>query len=297
MIASARGNVPEMRRLLNERLASPHDITDGNNTPLSFAIESGNALAVELLLDQGADFNSPFGVRQTSYLAWALKHRHLDIARLLVGRKASFHHLNTYGWSPLFYLWARTKRQPSSPDFLALLAVDADFKWLHAGLVDVEGWGLIHRAAIFGTPEDVQTLITMKADPFQTIGVMGWTVLHNVVYYGVYDVFVVLLPYYESRGFELPDISGWTLLHIAAAEGHEEIIRHLLYLGANYQARTNYGPINLPGGDEEGSWTPAEIAALNGESKGQLFWRILETFLDEKEESVMWYDALEIIAV
>ena len=126
-------------------------------------------------------------------------------------------------------------------------------KWLHAGLVDVEGWGLIHPAAIFGTPEDVQTLITMNADPFQTIGDMGWTVLHNVVYYGIYDVFVVLLPYSESRSFELPDIAGWTLLHIAAAEGHEDIIRRLLQLGANYQTRTNCGPIDLPGSGEEGS--------------------------------------------
>lgn len=85
----------------------------------------------------------------------------------------------------------------------------------------------------------------------------------------------------SREAFELPDIAGWTLLHIAAAEGHEEIICRLLHLGANYQARTNCRPIDLPGSGEEGSWTPAEIAALHGESKGRLFWRILETFLDE----------------
>jgi ankyrin repeat protein len=137
----------------------------------------------------------------------------------------------------------------------------------------------------------------MKADPFQTMGNLGWTVLHNVVYYGVYDVFLVLLPYYEPRGFELPDLAGWTLLHIAAAEGREEIIRHLLRLGADPQARTNYGLIDLPGSDEEGSWTPAEIASLHGDGKGELFRRILETFLDEKEESLIWYDTAEVMAV
>jgi ankyrin repeat protein len=297
MVASAHGNVREMRRLFEKKLASPHDITDGNKTPLSLSIESGNAHAVELLLDQGADFNNPFGTRQTSYLAWALKHRHIDIARLLVDRKASFHHLNTYGWSPLFYLWSCTERQPSSSDFLTMLASDSDFKWLHTGLVDIEGWGLIHRAAIFGAPEEVQLLITMKADPFQTIGELGWTVLHNVVYHGVYDVFLVLLPYYKAKGFDLPDVAGWSLLHIAAAEGHEEIILHLLQLGANTKARTHHGPIDVPDCDDEGSWTPAEIAFLHGERKGRLFKQLLEAYLDEKEESLVWYDTAEVIDV
>ena len=297
MVASAHGNVAEIRRLLKKRLASPHDITDANMTPLGYAIESGKVDAVELLLNEGADYNSPFGVRQTSYLGWALKHRRIDIARLLVDRKASFHHLSTYGWSPLFYLWCCKERHESSPEFLTMLAADYDFKWLHAGLVDVEGWGLIHRAAMFGTPEDVQMLMTLQADPFQTIGGLGWTVLHNVVYYGVYDVFVVLLPYYEPRGYEIPDSAGWTLLHIAAAEGHKEIILHLLQLGADIEARTYYGPIDLADSDEEGSWTPAEIASLHGESKGRLYSRVLETFLDEKDESVVWYDATERIFV
>ena len=73
MVASAHGNVAEIRRLLKKRLASPHNITDGNRTPLAHAIESGKADAVELLLNEGADYNSPFGVRQTSYCRrWVL---------------------------------------------------------------------------------------------------------------------------------------------------------------------------------------------------------------------------------
>ena len=82
----------------------------------------------------------------------------------------------------------------------------------------------MHRAAIFGTSEDVLMLIRFDVDPYQTIGNLGWTVLRSVVYYGVIDVFLALVPYYEHMGFDLPHLRGWNLLHIAAAEGHEQII-------------------------------------------------------------------------
>lgn len=224
MIASVRGDVVSMQRLLTGRRASPFDVCAGNITALTLAIESGVADAVRLLLDCGVDAKDVFGLKQTSPLAWALKMRALDVARLLVERVASFHHLSVWGWSPLFYLWSRTFRHPSSTEYLQLLSSKYDFSWLHQSLMDDEGWGLMHRAAIFGTSEDVLMLIRFDVDPYQTIGNLGWTVLRSVVYYGVIDVFLALVPYYEHMGFDLPHLRGWNLLHIAAAEGHEQII-------------------------------------------------------------------------
>jgi ankyrin repeat protein len=236
MTAAARGDTVSMQRLLTERRANPFEVCDGNITALTLAIESGVADAVRLLLDCEVDVNDVFGFKQTSPLAWALKVRALDVARLLVERGASFHHLSIWGWSPLFYLWSRTFRHPSSTEYLQLLRSKYDFSWLHQSLMDDEGWGLMHRAAIFGTPEDVLMLMRFGVDPYQTIGNFGWTVLHNVVHYGIVDVFLALAPYYEHMGFDLPDLRGWTLLHIAAAEGHDQIIHHLLLRGANADA-------------------------------------------------------------
>jgi hypothetical protein len=110
MIASARGDIVTMQRLMTGRRANPFDVCAGNITTLTLAIESGVVDAVKLLLDCGMDANDVFGMKQTSPLAWALKMRFLDVARLLMERGASFHHLSLWGWSPLFYLWSRTTR-------------------------------------------------------------------------------------------------------------------------------------------------------------------------------------------
>lgn len=236
MTASAKGDIVNMQRLLTGRRASPFDVCDGIVTALTLAIESGVANALRMLLDCEVNVNDVFGLKQTSPLAWALKLRALDAARLLVECGASFHHLNVWGWSPLFYLWSRTFRHPSSTEYLQLLHSNYDFSWLHQSLIDDEGWGLMHRAAIFGTPADVLMLIRFGVNPHQIIGDFGGTVLRNVVCYDIVDVFLALVPYYEHMGFDLPDLRGRNLLRIAAAEGHEQITKHLLLRSANADA-------------------------------------------------------------
>jgi ankyrin repeat protein len=289
MIASGRGDVVTMRRLLNGKKATPFDVTDGNITPLALAIQSGTVEAVDLLLTCGADINDVFGLKQTSPLAWALKQRSLDVARLLVERGASFHHLSIWGWSPLFYLWSRTIRHPSSIEYLQLLRSKHDFSWLHDSLIDIEGWGLMHRAAIFGTPEDVLMLIRFGVDPCQQIGDYGWMVLHNVVYYGIVDVFLVLLPYYEHLGIELPDHRGWTLLHIAAGEGHEEMMYELLQRGADADAITKPAWVDIPDSIRGKCCSIAEVAHASGEDKYSTFARVVAAVNGEE----VWHEASE----
>lgn len=51
----------------------------------------------KLLLENGVEVNSTFGVKQTSALSWALRHRQLKIARLFMQYGASFHHLSLWG--------------------------------------------------------------------------------------------------------------------------------------------------------------------------------------------------------
>jgi len=54
--------------------------------------------------------------------------------------------------------------------FISMLQTKVmEFPWLHRNIVDTEGWGLMHRATVFGMPEDVRMLIQSGVDPFQPI--------------------------------------------------------------------------------------------------------------------------------
>jgi ankyrin repeat protein len=299
MLASARGDVVTMRRLLGGKKASPYMVADGNVTPLALVIESGVVEAVDLLLTCGADPNDIFGSLQTSPLAWALKWRSLAVTRLLMERGASYHHLNVWGWSPLFYLWSRTSQHPSSTEYLELLRSQYDFPALYRGLLDEEGWSVMHRATAFGTPEDVSQLVRYGLDPLERIvdretGDLGWRVMHVAVHYGNIRVFLELVPYYRQLGLELPDLRGWTLLHIAARQGHDEIVRHLLGKGANPRAKTKVAWVETPEGLRGRECSVAEVALAFGEDRYLAFMAALDDVLSSgTDEDESWHDANE----
>jgi ankyrin repeat protein len=319
MAACRDGDLARMHTLLVDGRASPMDRTDEGVTPLCLTIKNGHTEATRLLLESGADATEAFGEKETSPLCWAVKHRHLDICRLLIRRRASFHHLTLHGWSALFYLWPTTTAgcHPLSADMIkVLVGEEMDFDYLHQGIVDRHGWGLIHRASVFGRPEDVELLIAVGVDAFQPIGdpAFGWTTIHNVVDYGVHGNFLVLFPKYVERYGNNPaldrDSRGWTLLHIAIAQpgerfhqGHTRIIRTLLEFGADAYALTDAiqeqhdGPerqdVPEVGGDDEVEsaafpprihgirCSPSELALAYGGTERQLEWQnILQNFVN-----------------
>lgn len=214
MVACKVGDAEQVRALLCRQPLSVRYTTTCGATPLSIAIEYGNVDICRLLLDNGAELNLSFGLYQTSALSWAIKHRRMDIARLLVERNSSLEHLNVWCWSPIFYLWPETHRHASSKPFLNLLRSLGDFEYAHQGVVDVEGYSILARCALYGTPDDVLTLIKYGVDPFERENYYQWTVLHHVIYFGVEDVFLALFRMFEDQfGVEIPDVRGWTLLH------------------------------------------------------------------------------------
>lgn len=311
MKASKDGDLATMRALLHTGDASPTEVTESGVTPLCLAIQNGHTQAVELLLNEGADPNEPFGKKQTSPLSWALKHRQIEVCRTLLGYGASFYHLSIYNWSPIFYLWSKTMRHPPSTGFISMLRANVmEFPWLHRNIVDTEGWGLMHRATVFGMPEDVKMLIDSGVDPFQSIGKLGWMVLHNVVHFGLHDNFQVLFPEYEKRygrsvARELPDSRNWTLLHIAVAKGHDQITRSLLELGSDWHALTK--PIQDTDAPEivQGvKCSPIGLALAYGEDRYQELLRAIDDIICSKDEDEwydadeqLWYDAVEFIVL
>jgi len=166
-----------------------------------------------------------------SPLQWALQNRQLDIAQLLISRGASVDHISTLGWTPIFYLWPRARAsQPVMVDYLTVLSADT---FLELEILDTWGWTVLHRVAAFGTAVEVEALLKLGASPMTCALPLRWNAIHHAVFYGNYSTFVTLLPLYSHMLIDTTDERGWTLLHIAASAGHENIVRHLLRLGAN----------------------------------------------------------------
>jgi ankyrin repeat protein len=307
MKACSRGDTFQIRELFSNKEASPNDVTESNSTPMLFAIESGNAEAVELLIRQGADVNWTFGRNQTSPLAWALGQRKIEIARLLVSHGGSFDHVSAFGWSPLFYLWVDTEAlQRSAVEYLNILSAKPDFSILHNGLLDINGWGVIHRVVAFGTTDEVTTLLRLGANPFEVVAPLRWTAIHHAVYYGRYETFLELLPYYKHVDIDDPDERGWTLLHIGASAGHEDICKHLISLGADWRKRSWKFYSHMPDCLHGGSWTPAEVAGAQSEERRERLMRVVLSSGKLQQPPGMssshpdlpelWFDAPEAVA-
>ncbi|ETI25929.1 hypothetical protein G647_02706 [Cladophialophora carrionii CBS 160.54] len=303
MVACAAGDVDLVRELLLKYPASPHYRDSWEQSPLGVAIAAGHGHICKLLIDNGAKVDSTFGMYHTSTLSCALRHRNLEITRLLIAEGAQFDHTNAWGWSPFFYLWSDTVRQEQASALIDLLRSQSEVEWqsLHRGVVDDAGWTVLARCAVFGTPADMLTLIRYGVDPTEGPPASGWTALHFVVQHGVEEAFFSLFPWFRDHGdVDLPDFAGWTLLHLAVENGNPNIIRHLLRNGADWRARTlpSYNK-DIPESLRGISASTVQIAASCGDQRYVDFLDILDELgvLDDEAgdasgDEDVWSDAL-----
>lgn len=247
--ATRAGDLQLLSQLLNDSPELLYCFTIDNLTLMTFAIESGNIKTVQYLLHKGLSVNDTYGRSDTCPLATALQFRHLQITRLLIHAGADFNHKNKYGWSPLFCTWFKEDRSTSAGPLLGLLAANTKFHVMHENVYDKDGWSVMHRAASYGTAQDVSTLIQFGVDPFAVTKITknpaddclhNYSVLQQVVLYGLADTVKVLLPFYRERfgNIDLPDERDWTLLHMAIEEQHLPVVRMLVEHGADLWAKT-----------------------------------------------------------
>ena len=250
------------------------------------------------LLENGADINAAVGVLQTTPLQWAIWHKQLDVARLLLESGASQDHINGLGWNTTFFCWPILKHgEQCMLDFLNLLAEDS---YQDLDVADTEGWTALHRVAAFGTPQEAIALLKLGADPQRTAPPLHWNAIHHAVFYGNHPTFEALVSYYSDVA-RLRDERGWTLLHIAASAGHDNITRHLVRLGADCQARSKPFMSHMPESLFKRACTPQEVAAAQGQEEEQLFIeairdqgasRVME-IEDDSDDEMMFMDANE----
>lgn len=290
IIAARKGDVVEMCRILANRPKSQYCFTIANLTPMFFAIESGSLSAVRCLLDRGVRINDAFGRSRTTPLAAALQFRHLHIVEHLIQEGALFDHRNVAGWSLLFYLWFKPRRDTSAAALLSFLHDHqrCDFQSLHKNIYDSYGWSVMHHAAYNGTVEDILLLIQYGVDPYAVTKIKpedqidgqcyNFSVLQLVVLYGLLEPFKVLLPYYKKKygNVDQPNDKGWTLLHMALDQEHLEIARILIIEGANVSARTKRMDGKLPNDKRGQRCTPFSLAEEAGPDFYEQFCSIVD---------------------
>lgn len=274
------GNVHNMRQLVATGLGNFNVVTPDNLTPLYFALESGNHKAVEEVILSGADLEITFGSNKTSALSWALYHRNEVAVRLLLNRYADLGDISLLGWSPIFYLWRDdTEVQPSCLKLLQILQTHDNFMFLHShlGLVDVEGWSLVNRVASFGQPDELDLLISSGADLDSKVGGLAWDAVFNATYDGRLDNLKVLHRHTPDFDWNCRDTRGWTLLHVATAEGHSEVMEWLLRGGADPSLRSWPADMDVAHELQGLQCTPAQVAKAESLSREQRFLEVVSS--------------------
>ena len=104
---------------------------------------------------------------------------------------------------------------------------------------DTEGWTPCHRAGAYGRGEDIRSLSHKGGNMHAYITDFSWGPITCAVWFdniSTFDAFMDLLPLQEI--LNVTDSRGWTLLHMAAQNGSEYMIRALLDIGADTGALT-----------------------------------------------------------
>ncbi|KAI3319325.1 ankyrin repeat-containing domain protein [Xylariaceae sp. AK1471] len=266
------GNFDRARQLLTTGMAHGSDVTASGWPMLDYAIESGSARLVRLLLDHGADPDMTYGEHNMTALQSTFLRGELDIARILLNRGADIEHIDSDGYSVLSYLWIVDKPLYKSVEFMRLCASDG-FSEVNA--CDSRGWTPFHRAAAVGTSEDIEAFLKLGASLDLRAEWYGWTALFFAASHDNLDTFQTIVEHSGADVFESLDGDGWTLLHCCTYFGAPQVMKLVLHNTVDVNKKTHPAP--LPE-DPELSYrelTALDIAMYIGPNRYQMFMNIL----------------------
>ncbi|KAL8840007.1 MAG: hypothetical protein Q9170_001491 [Blastenia crenularia] len=254
----------------------------------TYAIDSGSARLVRLLLEYGAQPDMMYGDCNIG------DQGRLDIARLLLARGADIEHVDNDGYSVLSYLWVVDRPMERSVDFMRLcLANDSS----EVNACDSRGWSPFQRAAAIGATEDVDAFLRLGASLDLRAEWYGWTALFFATSHDNVETFQTIVQHSPANVYESLDGDGWTLLHCCIYFGAPRVMRMVLQNGVDVNQLTHPAP--LPE-DPELSYrelTPSDIALYIGPNRYQMFMEALaETERDMElkgHEDIFWDTALD----
>ncbi|KAL8937621.1 MAG: hypothetical protein Q9216_004336 [Gyalolechia sp. 2 TL-2023] len=198
------------------------------NMPLIWAAKNGYCLAVQLLLDKGAEIGAE-NYEGVTALYWAANNGHAATVDLLLNNGANCKPRDKVGWTSLH----RAAFNGHIGVVRTLLDKDADIE-----ATDSTNWTALMRAATTGNTAVTRLLLSKSADP-NVRDMEGCTPLHHAAAFGHWEIVRLFL----ERGSdpEVRDNDRWTALHQAAWGGHEKTVKYLLKKGANIDSKANNG--------------------------------------------------------
>ncbi|EUB63876.1 Ankyrin-2 [Echinococcus granulosus] len=238
-IATKYGKIDAVRYLVDEAKADANAAARNGLTPLHVSIYYQYPQVVEFLLSRGADVTAKCKNGFTP-LHLAAKANTPEIATLLIKANAPIDCVSQNGYSPLHLASMEgnfTVVRTLVDDYSAQVNCSANdgLTPLHlatqVGRVDVAEFLLAH-----GASQNIQTR-------------NGYMALHEAAYRGSAPLVRLLLAHPGKEGaINSRTIMGCTPLHLAAQQGHSQIVDLLLNAGADLKSRTMQG------------WTAAQVA-------------------------------------
>ncbi|KAI1323574.1 ankyrin repeat-containing domain protein [Xylariaceae sp. FL0255] len=239
-VACRTVNFNSAYRLLTTGMARGSDVTPSGWPMLDYAIESGSARLVRLLLEHGAEPDLAYGDYNMTALQSCFLRGKLDIARMLLSRGADIEHVDNDGYSALSYLWVVEKPLEDSVDFMRL-CLSSEFSEVIAS--DSRGWTAFHCAAGVPTPEDIRTFIKLGGSPNLRAEWYGWTPLFFAASHDNVETFKAIVEHSGPDVYGSLDGDGWNLLHCCTYFGAPRVVRMVLENGVDVNAKTHPAPL------------------------------------------------------
>lgn len=180
-------------------------------------------IVAELLsvgVDVDAKIYSRWGTSRTA-LNVAVKHKHVDIVRLLLQHGASQDHVLDLEHSSAMWCWLSgsdlTKISP-----LEMFRILNEAACQDMSAKNLDGRTALHIASESGTDSDINALLSLGS-VVHSLDIVGYAPINDATFYGNFATYSALVGHYDANSFKDWDSIGWSLLHstVAGKELHD----------------------------------------------------------------------------